>query len=83
MTTQLAGDLVVAVLDVWTKNVKGVEVGVPLCYHSLTLILRSHLHISNRRDPRNHRPLPLPRCVRSVDKSRTSFSVSGAWVIRA
>lgn len=27
MTTQLAGDLVVAVLDVWTKNVKGIELG--------------------------------------------------------
>ena len=24
MTTQLAGDLVTAVLDVWTKNVKGI-----------------------------------------------------------
>jgi hypothetical protein len=25
MTTQLAGDLVTAVLDVWTKNVKGIR----------------------------------------------------------
>lgn len=82
MTTQLAGDLVVAVLDVWTKNVKGVKVGARLCYYSLTLILRSHLHISNQWDSRNHRPLPLPRRVRSADKGRTSFSVSGPWVIR-
>lgn len=27
MTPQLAGDLVTAVLDVWTKNVKGIESG--------------------------------------------------------
>lgn len=83
MTTQLARDLVVAVLDVWTKNVKGVRAVVPLCHHTLTLTLRSHLYISNQWDPRNHRPFPLPRCIRSIDKSRTSFSVSGTWVIRA
>ena len=35
MTTQLAGDLVTAVLDVWTKNVKGISPGFrrSWCYY--------------------------------------------------
>ena len=65
MTTQLAGDLVTAVLDVWTKNVKGTR---PEFYrfwrhHSLTLVLRSYLYISNQRDSRNNRSLPISRCI--------------------
>ena len=69
MTTQLAGDLVTAVLDVWTKNVKGISPWFhrSWCYYSLIFILRPHLHISNQWDPRNYRSLPLPRCIRSID----------------
>ena len=85
ITAQLAGDLVTAVLDVWMKNVKGSSPGFRhfWSYHSLMLMLRSNLHISNQRDPRNHRSLPLPRCIRSIDQGRTSFFVPGAWVLRA
>lgn len=38
MTAQLAGDLVTAVLDVWTKNVKGTGLGFrrSSCHHSLS-----------------------------------------------
>ena len=65
MTTQLAGDLVAAVLDVWTKNVKGNIPGFRRFWHyySLTLIPRSYLHISNQWDSRNRRSFPFPRCI--------------------
>jgi len=69
MTTQLAGDLVTAVLDVWTKNVKGIR--PEFCrfwrYHSFILVCRSYFYISNQRDPRNNRSLPISRCIRSLD----------------
>ena len=69
MTTQLAGDLVTAVLDVWTKNVKGInsELRHFWSHHSLTLIFRSYLYISHQWDPRNDRPIPFSRHIRSLD----------------
>lgn len=69
MTAQLAGDLVTAVLDVWTKNMKGIkpEFRHFWRYHSLTPIFRSHLYISNQWDSRNDRSLALSRRIRSLD----------------
>lgn len=69
MTSQLAGDLATAVLDVWAKNVKGIspEFRCFLRNRSLAFTPRSHLYISNQWDPRNDRSLPLSRRIRSPD----------------
>jgi hypothetical protein len=85
MTTQLAGDLVTAVLDVWTKNVKGiwfdfVVVGVithpssisdPIFISLISGILEAIAHF------------PAPWCIRSFGQGCAPCFVPGARLSRA